>query len=309
MKIVFMGTPDFAVPALEKLVQSGYQVTAVFSQPDKPKGRGYALTPPPVKVCAQVHQIPVYQPVTLRDGSAEQVLRTIDPDLIIVVAYGKILPPEILHLPRLGCINVHGSLLPKYRGAAPIQWVVLNGERKTGVTVMQMEEGMDTGDMLYTAETEIGPNETAPELFQRLADLGATALIEAVRQIEQGIAVPVSQDDSQATYAKMIDRYMCPICWDDPAEQIHNQVRGLAEWPVASTKLHGKILKVHKAVLSDLKGQNSGAVLQNKKQFIVSCGFGTALELLEVQLEGKKRMKASDFLLGNPVQVGEKLGV
>lgn len=309
MKIVFMGTPDFAVPSLERLVQSGYEVAAVFSQPDKPKGRGYQTAATPVKACALAHKIPVYQPATLRSPEAMELLSGLQADLMIVVAYGKILPAEIIHMPPLGCVNVHGSLLPKYRGAAPIQWAVLNGETKTGVTVMQMDEGVDTGDMLHMLETELGAEETAPELFERLAILGADALLQALAGIENGSLHPVQQDNSQAVYAKMIDKSMCPIDWNQTASHIHNQIRGLAGWPVAMTMFHGKNLKVHAAVVVQKKGNHSGEVIDSQKHLVVACGGGTALELLEVQLEGKKRMKASDFLLGNPIQTGEMLGV
>lgn len=309
MNLVFMGTPDFAVPCLEKLAQSGHNVLAAFSQPDKPKGRGHHLMPTAVKQCAERYGIPVYQPATMRDGTAFALLKKLNPDAIIVAAYGKILPAEIIHLPPYGCMNVHGSLLPKYRGAAPIQWAVLDGEKETGVTIMQMDEGLDTGDMLYTAKTEIGENETAPELFERLSLLGADTLLKALDLLEKGELKPVKQEASQSTYAKMIDKAMCPIDWSRPAAEIHNQIRGLAGWPVAITKWNGKNLKVHLSCLSDERGQNSGEVLQNNKRLVVSCGNETAIELLEIQLEGKKKMKASDFLLGNPIQLGEILGI
>lgn len=309
MKLVFMGTPDFAVPCLELLAGSRHNVLAVFSQPDKPKGRGHNLTPTPVKACAVAHNIPVFQPATLRDGAALEVLKRLQPDVIIVVAYGKILPGEIIHLPHYGCINVHGSLLPKYRGAAPIQWAVLNGEEETGVTVMQMDQGLDTGDMLFVSKTQIGSVETASQLFTRLSGIGGQALLETLDLMEQNLLTPVPQDDNCATYAKMIDKSMSPIDWSRTAQEIHNQIRGLAGWPVALTKLHGKNLKVHTAVVSDLSGKNNGEVLDNRKRLVISCGSGTALELLEIQLDGKKRMKASDFILGHSVTIGDTLGV
>lgn len=309
MKLVLMGTPDFAVPCLEQLIESRHQVLAVFSQPDKPKGRGHHFMPTPVKECAQAHHIPVYQPASLKDGEAFKILKALQPDVIVVVAYGKILPGEIIHYPKYGCINVHGSLLPKYRGAAPIQRAVLDGETETGITIMQMNEGLDTGDKLYVKKTEIGADETAAELFNRLSVIGAGALLKTLDLLEQGDLQPVPQEETGATYAKMIDKSMCPIDWSKSAFQIHNQIRGLAGWPVAMTKWNGKNLKVHASVVCHEKGKNNGEVLDNHKRLLISCGENTALELLEIQLEGKKRMKAADFLLGNPIQIGDRLGV
>ena len=235
MRIVFMGTPDFAVPHLQALLDHPYDVAGVFTQTDKPKGRGYQLTPPPVKELAVSRGIPVFQPRTLRDGEALAQLQTLQPDLIVVVAYGKILPREILDLPRLGCINVHGSLLPKYRGAGPIQWAVLNGETVTGVTTMYMAEGLDTGDMLESASLEIGPDETADELHDRLSQLGAKLLLSTVEKAEKGLLEPKKQDDALSCYAPMLTKELSRIDFSRPAQEVHNQIRGLSSWPAAYT--------------------------------------------------------------------------
>ena len=309
MNVIFMGTPDFAVPCLEKLIENNHNVVAVFSQPDKPKGRGYTLTSPPVKECALKHNIPVYQPNSLKVGNALETINSLKADIIIVVAYGKILPKEILTAKKFGCINVHASLLPKYRGAAPIQWAVLHGEEKTGVTIMQMNEGLDTGDMLLVKETLIDINETSEMLFDRLSVIGADALIESLELIENGQTTPIKQDvETEYFYAKMINKSLCPIDWSKSAFEIHNQIRGLASWPVATTKYNGKILKVHSSVLSDKCGKNIGEVVDNSNSLVVCCGDGKCVEITVLQLEGKKRMSSFDFLKGNRIERGEILG-
>ena len=303
MKIVFMGTPEFAEASLQKLLETDHQIVGVFTQPDKPKGRGYKLVAPPVKELALAHNIPVFQPQKMRDGTALEILQELQPDLIAVVAYGKILPKEILELPRYGCINVHGSLLPKYRGAGPIQWSVINGESVTGVTTMYMGEGLDTGDMILKKETPIGENETYGELHDRLKEIGAQALVETIELIEQGKAPREVQDDSLSSYAPMLDKQIARLDFTKDAQTLHNLIRGLSPWPVAHTTVDGKLLKVHRAVLASGKGQ-PGEVVDSKK-FIVACKEG-ALELLEVQLEGGKRMKGEDFLRGRkPKKLGE----
>ena len=303
MKIVFMGTPEFAEASLQKLLETDHQIVGVFTQPDKPKGRGYKLVAPPVKELALAHNIPVFQPQKMRDGTALDILQELQPDLIAVVAYGKILPKEILELPRYGCINVHGSLLPKYRGAGPIQWSVINGESVTGVTTMYMGEGLDTGDMILKKETPIGENETYGELHDRLKEIGAQALVETIELIEQGKAPREVQDDSLSSYAPMLDKQIARLDFTKDAQTLHNLIRGLSPWPVAHTTVDGKLLKIHRAVLADGKGQ-PGEVIDSKK-FIVACKEG-ALELLEVQLEGGKRMKGEDFLRGRkPKKLGE----
>lgn len=303
MKIVFMGTPEFAEASLQKLLETDHQIIGVFTQPDKPKGRGYKLVAPPVKELALAHNIPVFQPQKMRDGTALEILQELQPDLIAVVAYGKILPKEILELPRYGCINVHGSLLPKYRGAGPIQWSVINGESVTGVTTMYMGEGLDTGDMILKKETPIGENETYGELHDRLKEIGAQALVETIELIEQGKAPREVQDNSLSSYAPMLDKQIARLDFTKDAQTLHNLIRGLSPWPVAHTTVDGKLLKVHRAVLASGKGQ-PGEVIDSKK-FIVACKEG-ALELLEVQLEGGKRMKGEDFLRGRkPKKLGE----
>lgn len=306
MKIVFMGTPEFAESSLAALIASRHEVIGVFTQPDKPKGRGYKLVAPPVKELALAHNIPVYQPQKMRDGQALSILQQLNPDLIAVVAYGKILPKEILELPRFGCINVHGSLLPKYRGAGPIQWSVINGEKVTGVTTMYMGEGLDTGDMILKKETPIGENETYGELYDRLKEIGAQALLETLDLIEQGKAQPQKQDDALSSYAPMLDKKIAKLNFDTPAPVLHNLIRGLSPWPVAHTTFHGKLLKVHRSLLHDPDGQRGepGAVLDSKK-LIVACKEGS-LELLEVQMEGGKRMKGEDFMRGHkPERLGD----
>ena len=230
-----MGTPDFAVPCLQSLLDAGHEVCAVFTQPDKPKGRGYAMTPPPVKVLALAHNLPVYQPTTLRTQEAAQQIREMQPECIVVVAYGKILPKEILEIPPYGCINVHASLLPKYRGAAPIQWSVLNGDAETGVTTMYMAEGLDTGDMLLKARTAIGPEETAGELHDRLAKMGAELIVETLRAVAEGTIQRIPQGDAETCYASMLTKELGKIDWNRPARELHNLVRGLSPWPVAET--------------------------------------------------------------------------
>ncbi len=305
MKIVFMGTPDFAVPCLQALLDHPYEVVGVFTQPDKPKGRGYQLTPPPVKELAVSKGIPVSQPTTLRDGTALEQLKIWKPDLIVVVAYGKFLPKEILELPRLGCINVHASLLPKYRGAGPIQWAILNGETVTGVTTMYMAEGMDTGDMLERASLEIGPDETADELHDRLSVLGAKLLLSTVDKAEKGTLQPEKQDDSLASYAPMLTKDLSHIDFSQPAQKIHNQIRGLSSWPAAYTSYQGKRLKVYKSRLRD--GSGEPGLLMDPKRMIVACGEG-AIELVEVQYEGSRKMSGEEFLRGKKPAEKEFLG-
>lgn len=308
MRIVFMGTPDFSAVCLEKLVNSGHDVVGVFSQPDKPVGRKQVLTPSETKVIAQKYNIPVYQPERIKGSNTLEIISELKPEVIIVVAYGKILPKEILEASKYGCINVHASLLPLYRGAAPIQWAILNGDKKTGVCIMQMDEGIDTGDIILRKETEIGENETTAELFDRLAVLGADALVEALELLEDGKVIPEKQPKGDFGYAKMIGKELCPIDWNKPANDIHNQVRGLQTWPVAITTIDGKNLKIHKTIKSDLSGNIPGKIVDNNKKLVVTCGDGKCLEILELQLDGKKRMDAKSFLAGNKVEIGTVLG-
>lgn len=305
MKLIFMGTPDFAVPCLEKLIESGHEVSAVFTQPDKPVGRKQVLTPPDIKVCALKHGLTVYQPNSMRDGTAMEIIRKVDPDAIIVAAYGKILPKEILDFPRYGCINVHGSLLPKYRGAAPIQWSVINGDPETGVTIMQMNEGIDTGDMLLQKALPIGIDDTAESMFDKLAELGAKTLIEALEKLERGELIAEKQDESLATYASMLDKSISLIDWSNSGTAVHNLVRGLYSWPVAYTLLHDKKLKILRTSPCEKSGE-AGKIL-SLDPLTVACGEGSVI-IHELQLEGKKRMDAKTFLVGHKLCVGELIG-
>lgn len=311
MKVLFMGTPDFAVPCLEALVAHGHQVVGVFTQPDKPVGRKQILTPPPVKVCAQQHDIPVYQPEKMKDGTAMELVRQMQPDVIVVVAYGKILPKDILEYPKYGCINIHGSLLPRYRGAAPIQWSVINGEKETGVTAMLMDEGLDTGDMLLKRTVAIGENETAGELFDRLKDVGAQALVETLVQLEAGNCQRTPQDDSQSCYACMLDKKLACIDFSKNAQRVHDLIRGLNSWPIAYTYCDGKKMKVYTSTVARAEGNcgTPGQVLGIKKGcgLEVACGTGS-IYLKEIQMEGKKRMDIEMFLCGYCLERGHQLG-
>ncbi|MBQ3161670.1 MAG: methionyl-tRNA formyltransferase [Oscillospiraceae bacterium] len=311
MNIVFMGTPDFAVPCLQALIDSNENVQAVFTQPDKPKGRGYKLTPPPVKELALTHNIPVYQPVSLKNGedaeNTMKILEELSPDLIIVVAYGKILPKAILDLPKY-CINVHASLLPKYRGAGPIQWSVLNGEKVTGVTTMLMAEGLDTGDMLLSKSVEIGENETASELHDRLSVLGAEVMLETIQAVKNNTLTPVKQDDSLSCYAPMLTKDMCAIDFSKSAQEVHNHIRGLSSFPGAMTMLNGKRLKVYKSVCTNETFDNiSSGTVVNADNFTVVCGDGKCVKFIEVQAEGSKRMNTADYLRGKSIEKGTVL--
>lgn len=305
MRIVYMGTPDFAVPALEKLAQSpDYTVAAVFTQPDKPKGRKMVMTPPDVKVCAEKLGIPVFQPSSMRSEEAYNSLKELNPDVIVVAAYGQILPKAVLDLPKFGCVNIHGSLLPKYRGAAPIQQSVLDGEKVTGVTTMLMDVGLDTGDILLKAETEIGENETAGELFDRLAVLGGELIVETLDKLKKGEITPQKQDESLATHTSKISKKLCPIDFNKSAFEVHNKVRGLNPWPVAVTEIAGKTVKVYSSRVSDMSGA-AGTIL-SLKPFVVACG-DKSVELIEIQPQGKKRMTAQAFLAGHKLNIGDKL--
>lgn len=301
MRIVFMGTPDFAVPSLISLAEAGYEITAVFTRKDKPVGRKQILQAPPVKRAAQERDIPVFQPDSLRGPETERTIGEIKPDIIVVAAYGRILPKNILLIPQLGCVNVHASLLPKYRGAAPIQQAVLDGEAETGVTTMQMAEGVDTGDLLLCEKTEIGPDETAGELTGRLSQIGARLIVRTLDALKAGTVAPVPQDDAKSSYAPMLTKERSPVEWSRTAVQIHNQVRGLSPWPVACTLFKGKKLKIYRSRPSSLFGGIPGQILPGKA-LTAACGAGTSLELLEVQPEGGKRMSGTDFLRGHPAE-------
>ncbi len=305
MKIIFMGTPDFSVPCLNSLIDAGHEILAVFTQPDKPRGRKQELTPPEVKVCALQHGLTVYQPKTLRDGEAMKIIADLAPDCIVVVAYGKILPKEILDYPKYGCINIHASLLPKYRGSAPIQWSVINSEKETGVTIMQMDEGIDTGDMLYQKAIPIMIDDTAESMFEKLSALGGEMIVDALRKLEKDELKAIKQDDALSSHAPMLDKKISEIDWDQPAEKVHDLVRGLYSWPIAQTSLHGKKLKIYRTSLGKGRGE-SGTVI-NTTPLTIACKEG-AVVIEELQLEGKKRMDAKAFLIGHPLKINEKLG-
>ncbi|MCI8422581.1 MAG: methionyl-tRNA formyltransferase [Lawsonibacter sp.] len=308
MRIVFMGTPDFAVPSLEALAEAGHSVVGVISQPDRPVGRHQnRLQPTPVKACAQARNIPVFQPEKLRDGAALAWLKERDPELIVVAAYGRILPDDILALPPRGCINVHSSLLPKYRGAAPINWAILNGERETGVTIQRMVRDMDAGDIILQRATPIGETEDAAALYTRLAGLGGELLIEAVAQIQAGTAVYTPQDHEKATLAPMLSKEMSPVDWSQSAQAIFDQIRGLYPWPGASTTaLTGEPIKLWGAqvVETHLHDAAPGSVTATNRGGIdIACGDGQTLRILELQAPGGKRMSAAAYLAGHPIQV------
>ena len=304
MRIVFMGTPDFAEESLRALLEAGEDVPAVFTQPDKPRGRGMRESFSPVKTLAVERGIPVYQPVTFKDGAATELLRTLAPELLVVVAYGRILPQAFLDVAKYGSINVHGSLLPKYRGAAPIQWAVLNGDKTTGVSVQYMAAAMDAGDVIAARETEIGEFETAGELFDRLKTLGAELLAETVRKIASGSVIRVPQNEADATYTKMLDKNMSPIDWNKSPREIVKHICGLNPWPVATTELGGVSFRVFGAEYTDTRTALApGKIVSAGKAGIeVACGGGRSLRITEVQAAGKKRMSAAAFLLGHPMK-------
>jgi len=308
MRLAFLGTPAFAVPTLEKCVETGHEVLTVVTQPDRPRGRGQQAAPPPVKEAAVRLGLPVYQPDRIRRPEAVEYLRGLRVEAMVVVGYGQIIPQNVIDLAPLGIINVHASLLPKYRGAGPIQWAILNGETRTGVTTMRIDAGLDTGDMLLKAETDIGPDETAIELGKRLAVMGADLLVETLAGLAGRRIVPAKQDSAQATHAPLLKKEDGRIDWSRPASATHNQVRGLQPWPGAYTTFRGEPLHVWKAGVRDQgSGVGDAGMLLSSRPLMVQCGVG-ALELLEVQLEGRKRIAASDFVNGQRVSENERLG-
>ena len=306
MKIVFMGTPAFARTILERLIADGHELCGVFTQPDKPRNRG-KVTPSPVKECALAHDIPVYQPVKMRDGTALAEMQALSPELAVVAAYGRILPEDMLAVPHLGCINVHASLLPKYRGAAPINRAILEGETETGVTIMHMAKECDTGDMILQRKMTIDPDMNAEELFAALAAMGADAISDAIRAIENGTAARTKQDDSLATYAPMLSRELSPIDWTKSMEQVFNQIRGLVDWPCATMELGGATLKLFKAVRGGGSKELPGKMKATKQGIEVTCGDGKCLTVTELQAEGGKRMAASAYLNGKRIAAGAYL--
>lgn len=306
LRIVFMGTPDFSVPTLEALINSKHEVVGVYSQPDRARGRGQKLHMPPVKECAVEHDIPVYQPTSFKDETVKAELEALKPDLIIVIAYGKIVPKWVLDLPKYGCINLHASILPQYRGAAPIQWSILNGDEETGITIMQMDEGMDTGDILEVLKYPLTGKETAGELFDALADFGGEHIIGTLDRLIAGKLTPVKQDHDKATYTSKINKAMGEIDWKNDAKHIDCQIRGLSPWPSAFTYLDGKRVKIWQASVVDTETKGEiGEIFVDKECLQVQTGSGV-LEVYELQLDNKRRMSVKDFLLGNKIEKGAK---
>lgn len=310
MKIVFMGTPDYAVGALEALIRAGHEITAVVTQPDKAKGRSGSLQPPPVKNCAVEHDIPVFQPERIKRPEAVEQLKTYEADVFVVAAFGQILSQEILDMPKYGCLNIHASLLPRYRGASPIQHVIIDGEEKTGITIMQMDAGIDTGDILYQKELPIDRRDTYSTLYEKLTDLGGLAIVEALELLLQGALPPRKQRDEDCCYARMITKDMGRIDFARSALSIERLIHGMDPWPSAYTSYQGRQLKIWDAVAEedDVPDMEPGTVAAvGKQDFTVATGQGT-LRIRELQLEGKKRMSAHDFLLGVRIAPGDKLG-
>ena len=305
MRIVFMGTPDFASASLEALLKNRFDVTAVFTQPDKPRGRGMEVSFCDVKKVALAHDLPVYQPTTLRTEEATELIRELNPDILVVVAYGKLIPDDILAIPRYGAVNVHGSLLPKYRGAAPIQWAVLNGDDITGITTMYLASKMDCGDIIYQAETKIGEYETSGELFDRLKVMGADLLIKTLNDIESGTAPRIPQNDEDASVVHMLDKSICPIDFTATSRQVIKKIYGLQPWPVAVADIGGNDLKIFKAEYTGHRfDKTPGTVVSADNCGIeIVCGDGMSILITEVQASGKKRMPASDYLRGHPLEV------
>lgn len=303
MRVVFMGTPDIAATCLKGILAAGVNVVGVYTQPDRPKNRGMKLAFSPVKEVAVANDLPVFQPENFRENETVNQLAELKPDVVAVVAYGRILPQRVLDIPAKGCINIHASLLPKYRGSAPYQWAVLNGEKQTGVTAMYLCREMDAGDIIDISATPIAPEETAGELLDRLADLGAALLVKTLKAIEEGTAKRTTQNSEQATYAPMLDKTMCPIDWSKTAQQVHDHVRGLHPWPVATAKLGKTNFKIHSTVIVPGKaGAQPGTVLGLTKTGLqIACGEG-AVEIRSLQAEGGKRMAAPDYFRGHPLE-------
>ena len=301
MRVVFMGTPDIAATCLTKILADGFDVVGVYTQPDRPKGRGMKLAFPPAKEVAMAHNIPVFQPENFREDETVEQLRALQPDVVAVVAYGRILPQRVLDIAPKGFINIHTSILPQYRGSAPYQWAVLDGLTETGVSAMYLCREMDAGDIINVAKTPIGPNETAGELLDRLAVLGGELLSKTLREVEQGTAVGTPQDATKVTFAPMLDKSMCPIDWNKSAQAVHNQVRGLHPWPVATAELAGTKFKIHATVPVDRSGEPGTILELTKTGLVVACGEG-AVEIRSLQAEGGKRMNAPDYFRGHPLE-------
>ena len=309
MKVLFMGTPEIAATILQAIIKSKHEVVGVVTQEDKPKGRGKNLSMPPVKEVALEHGIEVFQPHIIKEKSAINRLREFNADIFVVAAYGKILSKEILDIPKYGCINAHASLLPKYRGAAPIQWSIIDGEKLTGITIMQMDEGLDTGDMLFKAVVEIADDDTADTLYDKLSVCGGSLTVEALDRIEEGDIHPVKQEDSQATYAKMLDKSLGRLSFNRPSAEIERLVRGLNSWPGTFTYINGKTLKIWETKLTDIPSNGEPGTIHSAdggRLFVNT--LDNALEIISIQLEGKKRMDVKSFMLGYKINAGEKLG-
>ena len=307
MRIIFMGTPDFAVPTLKLLNESIHDVVGVFTQPDKAVGRKQIITPPPVKAYATEHNLKVFQPKTLRDGSAFEIINELSPDIIVVVAYGKILPNEILDFPKYKCVNGHASLLPRHRGASPIQWSIVCGDKITGVSTQIMGEGIDTGDVLLSAETPISDDETAETLHDRLSQMCAELILKTIGEIENNTIIPVKQNDELSNYAPILTKEMGLVDFSKTATEIHNLVRGFYPWPSAYFILNGKRVKMLSTKISDLSNETFGVVIKSDNELVVSCADNTSIELIKIQPEGSKPMLAVDYLKGHTLPVGLKL--
>ncbi len=301
MRVVFMGTPDIAATCLTKILDDGFEVVACYTQPDRPKGRGMKMVFSPVKEVAIAHNIPVFQPENFREDEIVAEFAALQPDVVAAVAYGRILPQRVLDIPPKGCVNIHASILPQYRGSAPYQWAVLDGQTETGVTAQYMARQMDAGDIIDIARTPIDPDETAGELLDRLAVLGADLLSKTLGRIREGNAAATAQEHEKATFAPMLDKSICPIDWTKSAQQIHNQVRGLHPWPVATMELKGQRFKIHKTRILNLKGAPGEILELTKTGLVVACGEG-AIEILSLQAEGGKRMAAPDYFRGHPLE-------
>ena len=302
MRVVFMGTPDIAATCLTKILEDGFDVVGVYCQPDRPKGRGMKLVAPPVKELALAHNIPVFQPENFRDNAVVEELAALQPDVCAVVAYGRILPQRVLDIPQKGCINIHASLLPQYRGSAPYQWAVLDGCKKTGVSAQYMALKMDAGDVIGAIETPIGENETAGELLDRLAVLGAELLSDTLKKVEKGEVTAVPQNEEDVTFAPMLDKGLCPIDWSKSAQQVHDHVRGLNPWPTATATIGGTFFKIHSTVIAEGSGQPGQVLALTKTGLVVACGEG-AVEIRILQAEGGKRMAAPDYFRGHPLEI------
>ena len=301
MRVVFMGTPDIAATCLKKIIEDGFQVVGAYTQPDRPKGRGMKMVFSPVKEVALAHDIPVFQPENFREDETVEQLKALKPDVCAVVAYGRILPQRVLDIPQKGCINIHASILPAYRGSAPYQWAVLDGLKESGVTAMYLCREMDAGDIIDVAKTAIGENETAGELLDDLAVLGADLLSRTLTRLEAGPAAATPQDPAKVSFAPMLDKTMCPIDWNKTASQVHNQVRGLHPWPVATMELEGKKFKVHATRITEGSGKPGEILSLTKTGLKIACGEG-AVEVISLQAEGGKRMNAPDYFRGHPLK-------